>query len=226
MTTLYAYGTVGYDIDADWMRIALDDSSGHIDLRINSGGGDVFEGNAMYSLLESYKAREGNSIDVYVDGIAASIASVIAMAGDNVYMSANALMMVHNPWTPAAAGGSNDLRDMASVLDKIRDTIVTVYEAKTGMDRETLGAMMDEETWFSATEAVTYGFADKLVEASEEPVACIKAYNYVNAPEWLRMIEVQDATGDGPERYTKRNLAKAKLAVNRCCNKSSRSKNK
>lgn len=226
MATLYAFGTIGYDIDADWMRIALDDSSGHIDLRINSGGGDVFEGNAMYSLLESYKAKEGNSVDVYVDGIAASIASVIAMAGDNVYMSANALMMVHNPWTPAAAGSSNDLRDMASVLDKIRETIVTVYEAKTGMDRETLGAMMDEETWFSATEAVTYGFADKLIEPSEEPVACIKAYNYVNAPDWLKMIELQDDSKGVPEKFTRRNLAKAKLAVNRCCNKISRGQNK
>ena len=177
----------------------------------------MFEGNAIYSLLESYKTKDGNSVTVYVDGIAASIASVIAMAGDTIHMSKNALMMIHNPWTPAAAGGSDDLRNLATVLDKIRETIVTVYESKTGMDRETLLAMMEDETWFSAAEAVNFGFADFVIDLSEEPAASIKAFNYVNAPNWLNDINAVNEVE--PILPIRRKLAKVKLAINRCCNK-------
>ena len=81
MSKLYIYGTVGYDIDADYVRVALDEAEGELELRINSGGGDVFEGNSIYALLNSWKNREGNRLTIYVDGLAASIASVIAMAG-------------------------------------------------------------------------------------------------------------------------------------------------
>ena len=129
---IYLYGTVGYDIDANYVRLALDEADGDLELRINSGGGDVFEGQAIYSLLESWKATTGNRVIVYIDGIAASVASVIAMAGSEIHMSSNALMMIHNPWTPSAVGGSDDLRDLANVLDKIRETIVTVYETRSG----------------------------------------------------------------------------------------------
>tara|TARA_R110000824_G_scaffold11593_3_gene50803 strand:+ start:626 stop:1291 length:666 start_codon:yes stop_codon:yes gene_type:complete len=217
MAKLYIYGTIGFDVEADYIRAALDDMEGEVELRINSGGGDVFEGNAIYSLLESYKTKDGNSVTVYVDGIAASIASVIAMAGDTIHMSKNALMMIHNPWTPAAAGGSDDLRNLATVLDKIRETIVTVYESKTGMDRETLLAMMEDETWFSAAEAVNFGFADVVIDLSEEPAASIKAFNYVNAPNWLNDINTEIEVE--PILPIRRKLAKAKLAINRCCNK-------
>lgn len=217
MAKLYIYGTIGFDVEADYIRAALDDMEGEVELRINSGGGDVFEGNAIYSLLESYKTKDGNSVTVYVDGIAASIASVIAMAGDTIHMSKNALMMIHNPWTPAAAGGSDDLRNLATVLDKIRETIVTVYESKTGMDRETLLAMMEDETWFSAAEAVNFGFADFVIDLSEEPAASIKAFNYVNAPNWLNDINAVNEVE--PILPIRRKLAKVKLAINRCCNK-------
>lgn len=219
---IYVYGTIGYDIDADYIRLALDVAEDDIELRINSGGGDVFEGQAIFSLLESWKATTGKSVVVYIDGIAASIASVIAMAGTDIRMSANALMMIHNPWTPAAAGSSDDLRDLAGVLDKIRDTIVTVYESKTGMDRETISLMMDEETWFSAEEAVNFGFVNSIVQASEERVASVKAFNYMNAPDWLdaTLPEQPSETGEQPTAV-RRSLAKARLAVERCCNKRS-----
>ena len=218
---IYLYGTVGYDIDANYVRLALDEADGDLELRINSGGGDVFEGQAIYSLLESWKATTGNRVIVYIDGIAASVASVIAMAGSEIHMSSNALMMIHNPWTPSAVGGSDDLRDLANVLDKIRETIVTVYETRSGIDRDAIGLMMDEETWFTAAEAVNFGFADHIVNASEETVASIKAFNYVNAPDWVQAVEPVEDDAAEPVAV-RRSLAKAKLALERCCNKNSK----
>lgn len=219
---IYLYGTVGYDIDASYVRMALDEASdGDLELRINSGGGDVFEGQAIYSLLESWKTTTGNRVIVYIDGIAASVASVIAMAGSDIQMSSNALMMIHNPWTPAAVGGADDLRDLANVLDKIRETIVTVYETRSGIDRDAIGLMMDEETWFTAAEAVNFGFADQIVNASEETVASIKAFNYVNAPDWVHAVEPGEDAAAEPVAV-RRSLAKAKLAAERCCNKNSK----
>jgi ATP-dependent protease ClpP protease subunit len=218
---IYLYGTVGYDIDANYVRLALDEADGDLELRINSGGGDVFEGQAIYSLLESWKATTGNRVLVYIDGIAASVASVIAMAGSEIHMSSNALMMIHNPWTPSAVGGSDDLRDLANVLDKIRETIVTVYETRSGIDRDAIGLMMDEETWFTAAEAVNFGFADQIVNASEETVASIKAFNYVNAPDWVQAVEPVEDDAAEPVAV-RRSLAKAKLALERCCNKTSK----
>ena len=219
---IYLYGTVGYDIDASYVRMALDEASdGDLELRINSGGGDVFEGQAIYSLLESWKTTTGNRVIVYIDGIAASVASVIAMAGSDIQMSSNALMMIHNPWTPAAVGGADDLRDLANVLDKIRETIVTVYETRSGIDRDAIGLMMDEETWFTAAEAVNFGFADQIVNASEETVASIKAFNYINAPDWVQAVEPIENAAAEPVPV-RRSLAKAKLAAERCCNKNSK----
>ena len=219
---IYLYGTVGYDIDSNYMRLALDEATdGDLELRINSGGGDVFEGQAIYSLLESWKTTTGNRVIVYIDGIAASVASVIAMAGSEIQMSSNALMMIHNPWTPAAVGGADDLRDLANVLDKIRETIVTVYETRSGIDRDAIGLMMDEETWFTAAEAVNFGFADQIVNASEETVASIKAFNYVNAPDWVQAVEPIEKAAAEPVAV-RRSIAKAKLAAERCCNKNSK----
>ena len=214
MSKLYIYGTVGYDIDADYVRVALDEAEGELELRINSGGGDVFEGNSIYALLNSWKNREGNRLTIYVDGLAASIASVIAMAGTEVIMSANSLMMIHNPWTPAAAGDAADLRETANVLDKVRDTILSVYADRTGLDRETIGNLMDEETWLSAEEAINFGFADRVVAASDEPMASIKAFSYINAPSSLEKIV------DSKNAVLRRGktLAEAKLMLSRCCN--------
>lgn len=220
---IYLFGTIGYDVNSDYMRMALDDvTEGDIELRINSGGGDVFEGQAIYSLVESWKTTTGGKVIVYIDGIAASIASVIAMAGSEIHMASNALMMIHNPWTPAATGSSDDLRDMASVLDKIRETIVSVYETRSGLDRDAIGLMMDEETWFTAAEAVNFGFADQIVNASEEPVASIKAFNYINAPEWVSEVVPPPVEVVEPPAPVRRSLAKARLALERCCNKTTR----
>ena len=134
----------------------------NITLRINSVGGDVFEAQAMYSYLKSHPAN----VTVRVDGLAASAASLVAMAGDKVIMPANALMMIHNP-AGCAIGEAEELRDVADILDKVRDSIAAAYVNKTGMEREKVIAMMNDETWMSAEEAHELGFCDEVDGAME-----------------------------------------------------------
>jgi ATP-dependent Clp protease protease subunit len=138
------------------------DALGDVDelsVYINSDGGDVFAGQAIHSMLRRHKAK----ITVYVDGLAASIASVVAMAGDVIRMPRNAMMMIHNPWT-IALGNAEDFRKMAEDLDKIRESIITTYQDKSGMDKDKIVELMDAETWLTAEEAVEYGLADELEE--------------------------------------------------------------
>lgn len=115
-----------------------------INLHINSPGGSVFEGIAIYNMLKNNPAQ----INVYVDALAASIASVIAMSGDNIFMPSNSMLMIHNPWT-IAMGNANDLRKQANDLDRIGELSVTTYLDKAGskLDADTLHQLMDDETW-------------------------------------------------------------------------------
>lgn len=131
-----------------------------ISVRINSGGGDVFAGMAIYSMLKRHEAN----IIVYIDGLAASIASIVAMAGDRIIMPKGAMMMIHNPWTSIWGADANVLRHTADVLDKIRDALVDVYTDKTNLDKDEIISMLDAETWMTAAEAVEKGFADEIEE--------------------------------------------------------------
>ena len=139
-------------------------------LRINSVGGDVFEAQAMYSYLKSHPAN----ITVRVDGLAASAASVVAMAGNKIIMPSNALMMIHNP-AGGVWGEAEDMRYTAEILDKIRDTIANVYIAKTGLDCEKVISMMNAETWMTATEAYDLKFCDEVTEAVEITAKAVKS---------------------------------------------------
>lgn len=130
-----------------------------INVYINSEGGDVFAGQAIHSMLKRHKAK----INVYVDGLAASIASVIAMAGDSVRMPKNAMMMLHNPWT-FSVGNAEDFRKLADDLDKIRESIIAAYQSKCGMDRDKLVDILDAETWLTAAEAFDYKLIDEVQE--------------------------------------------------------------
>jgi ATP-dependent Clp endopeptidase proteolytic subunit ClpP len=134
----------------------------HIHLRINSVGGSVIEGAAIYNSLRRHKG----GLTVHVDGLAASMASVIAMAGEEVYIADNAMLMVHNPWS-MTMGDADDLRKEADVLDKLKATLVNAYVRKTGMETEDIAAMMDEETWLNATQSVAMGFADEIEDGIE-----------------------------------------------------------
>lgn len=132
-----------------------------ISVSINSYGGDVFAGQAIHSMLRAHPAQ----VEVYVDGIAASIASVIAMAGDVVRMPVNAMLMVHNPWT-FAIGNADYMRKMADDLDKIRESLVAAYMHKVGgkITEDELTALLDAETFLTAEESVSFGFADVVTE--------------------------------------------------------------
>jgi ATP-dependent Clp protease protease subunit len=129
---------------------------------VNSGGGDVFAGQAIHSMIKRHKAR----VIVYVDGLAASIASVIAMAGDVVRMPRNAMMMIHQPWS-WGYGNAAEMRRLADDLDKIAESLVAAYAEKTGLEREKIIEIMDAETWLTAEEAVELGFADEIETAKD-----------------------------------------------------------
>lgn len=169
-----------------------------IDVRINSDGGDVFEAMAIYNFLKSQKAR----VNVYIDGIAASAASIVACAG-KIFMPSNSMLMIHNP-VGSVFGESEDMREMADILDKIRDNIAGIYAAKTGKTIDQISLLMKAETWLSADEALSYGFADKIIEArnkanisnkldADQAVknerARIKALDALNAPGFEARIE-------------------------------------
>ncbi len=132
----------------------------HINLHIHSPGGDVFDGIAIYNLLNSHAASK----TVYIDGLAASMASVIAMVGDPIIMPENAMMMIHKPWG-ITGGDANDMRDYADLLDKVEDVLIPSYAKKTGKSTDELAAMLGEETWLTAQECLEHGFADQLSTA-------------------------------------------------------------
>lgn len=129
---------------------------------INSGGGDVFAGQAIHSMLKRHSATK----IVYIDGLAASIASVIAMAGDKIIMPTNAMMMIHKCWT-IALGNAEEMRKIADDLDKIDESIIAAYVGKTGLDETDIIELMEDETWMTAQDAIDYGFADEIEESKQ-----------------------------------------------------------
>lgn len=131
-----------------------------IKLAINSPGGSVFDALAMYNALRQHPAN----VEVTVLGVAASAASLVAMAGDTIVMPENAFMMIHNPLN-FAYGNADELREMADVLDKIGASLVATYANRTGLPEDEIKAMLDAETWLNAEEAVLKGFADELQPA-------------------------------------------------------------
>ena len=155
------------------------DNNKEINIYINSGGGSVFAGLAIYNQLKRHPANK----TVYVDGLAASISSVIALAGDKVIIPKNAQFMIHKPWS-WAIGNANDLRKTADSLDSCEQSILNIYEEnlKDGVDIETIKQFVNDETWFTGEEAAKYFNID--VEEESELVACNSEYfeKYKNIP--------------------------------------------
>ena len=150
----------------------LDEAKGKdINIYINSGGGSVFAGMAIYNMLKRHKGYK----TVYVDGLAGSIASVIALAGDKVIIPSNAYFMIHKPWC-SSAGDAKDFREMANILDKIEEGIINVYSENlaSGVDIETIKAMVDAETWLTGEEASKYFNIE--VSNPVRAVACASDY--------------------------------------------------
>lgn len=141
----------------------LNKCSGDIAVWINSPGGDVFAAAQIYNMLMDYM---GN-VTVKIDGLAASAASVIAMAGTEVQMSPVGMMMIHNPST-IAWGDSAELKKAISMLDEVKESIINAYEIKTGLPRDKISRLMDNESWFNATKAKELGFIDTIMFSSDE----------------------------------------------------------
>jgi len=152
----------GDEITPAQFRAELFAGEGDIIIWLNSPGGDCIAASQIYSMLMDYK---GN-VTVKIDGIAASAASVIAMAGTQVLMAPTALMMIHNPWT-IAVGDSEEMLKASAMLDSVKESIMNAYQIKTGMSRVKLSNLMDAESVFPVQQAIELGFADGMLEDSK-----------------------------------------------------------
>lgn len=147
------------DITPRMFKDELYSGSGPITVWINSPGGDCIAASQIYSMLMDYKGE----VTVKIDGIAASAASVIAMAGTKVIIAPTALIMIHNPST-SANGDHRDMSKTIEVLNEVKESIINAYEIKTGLSRAVLSHMMDAVTWMNANKAIELGFADEILE--------------------------------------------------------------
>ena len=167
--TLYIYGTIAEtswlddDVTPEMFRKELNAGSGPVTIWLSSPGGDCFAASQIYAMLIDYPAP----VTIKIDGIAASAASVIAMAGSEVLMAPTACMMIHDPMT-MAVGSEADMEKAIDMLSAVKDSIMDAYEIKTGLDRKTLAKMMTEETWMDCRKAIELGFADGILERENE----------------------------------------------------------
>ena len=148
----------------------LSQGKGPIDLWLNSPGGDCVAASRIYTMLMNYP----DDVNVKIDGIAASAASVIAMAGTKVSMAPTAMIMIHNPLT-IVGGQKEDLDQAAQMLAQTKESIINAYELKTNLPREKISAMMDDETWMNVNKAIELGFADDMLGQNKDITDC---YSY------------------------------------------------
>ena len=185
-----------YDVIDSWYGIsaeqfikdfnALEQKTVH--LRINSPGGSVFDGTSIYNTIK----QSQKTVIVHIDGLAASIASIIALAGDEVRIAENAYLMIHEPWS-LVIGNADDMRKEADLLDKVSGTIASTYVKKTGKNEEEISAMMAVETWMTGNEALEHGFVDYVdgdVEDMEPPSDLFDLSVFNNLPETLKQPRI------------------------------------
>lgn len=159
------YDWLGYDcVSPNQVEDALDNSDGDVEVDIASGGGSVFAASEIYTMLKAYSGK----VVVNIQGLAASAASVIAMAGDEINMSPTSQMMIHKAST-VSVGNADDLSHDSKMLDVTDQSIVNAYEEKTGMDRDDILHLMSNETWMTAQDAVDKGFADNISAGTKTP---------------------------------------------------------
>jgi ATP-dependent Clp protease, protease subunit len=185
---VYLYGVIGQTFFSDGVSAKqfADDlkalgAVSALDVRINSEGGDVFEGRTIYSLLNEHPAK----ITVYVDGLAASIASLIAMAGDEILMGDGTFMMIHNAWG-GCCGEAADMRRMADLLDSVSQTLIDTYASRTKNKAADIKQMMDDETWMTAADAVKQGFATKVTDPTRVAASLRRPEAFRHLPAALR----------------------------------------
>ena len=148
----------------------LSQGKGPIDLWLNSPGGDCVAASRIYTMLMNYP----DDVNVKIDGIAASAASIIAMAGTKVSMAPTAMIMIHNPLT-IVGGQKEDLDQAAQMLAETKESIINAYELKTNLPREKISSMMDDETWMNVNKAIELGFADDMLGQNKDVTDC---YSY------------------------------------------------
>ncbi len=177
--TLYLDGEIsdetwwGDEVTPKTFKDELISGDGDITLWINSPGGDCFAAAQIYNLLMDYKG----TVTVKIDGLAASAASVIAMAGTKVCMSPVAMMMIHNPAT-IAYGDKSDMEKAIGMLGEVKESIINAYELKSSLERKTISKMMDNETWLNAKKAVELGLADEILFDKKEEAEPLEAMLY------------------------------------------------
>ena len=156
---------------------------GPVTVWLNSPGGDCIAASQIYTMLMDYK----DDVTVKIDGIAASAASVIAMAGTKVLMAPTALMMIHNPMT-SVSGNQADMEKAIEMLDEVKESIMNAYEIKTGLSRAKLSHLMDSETWMNANKAIELGFADDILKDSKKDAVDIPAYAFSGKETEIRLM--------------------------------------
>ncbi|MCM3679471.1 ClpP-like prohead protease/major capsid protein fusion protein [Sphingomonas paucimobilis] len=184
MAEILIYGIVGdsWDgLDANTLVPLISEGDDDLDIRINSPGGYVMEGLAIYNAIVREK-KKGRKVTTHIDGLAASMGSVLAMAGESIMMADNALVMIHNPWD-CACGDANELRRAADKLDRLRDQIVGIYSGQTGLSADDLIPMLDEETWFTAAQALEQNFITEIVGASTASASNVQPFGFKHAPD-------------------------------------------
>ncbi len=187
---IFLYDAIGdwYGISAESVVRALRDLDGKdVVLRINSPGGDVFEGRAMATAIAQHKGK----VTAQIDGLAASAATYVALAAAEVHIAQGAFFMIHNAWT-LAMGNADELEETAGLLRKVDGSIVADYQRKTAKDEEQVRSWMKAETWFTSEETIEHGFADKLLEGQQATSALWNLAAYENAPAALLARQQQD----------------------------------
>lgn len=154
----------GDEITPAMLRNELAKVSGDLTVWLNSPGGDVFAASQIYTMLRSHKGK----VTVKIDGIAASAASVVAMAGDETLIAPTGMLMIHNPST-VAFGNKEAMQKAIELLDDVKESIINAYEEKSGLSRSKIARMMDEETWLNAKKAQSLGLVDGILFASGQP---------------------------------------------------------
>jgi len=176
---LELYGTIAEeswfddDVTPQLFRDELFAGNGPVTIWINSPGGDCVAASQIYAMLMDYKG----DVTVKIDGVAASAASVIAMAGTTVLMAPTALMMIHNPAT-LAIGDSAEMQKAIDMLSEVKESIINAYEIKTNMRRSKLSQLMDAETWMNANKAIEYGFADGILEDEKKSSEAVVSFAF------------------------------------------------
>jgi ATP-dependent Clp endopeptidase proteolytic subunit ClpP len=187
--TILIFDEIGVDgITPDMIAAELKAANGApVEFRVNSPGGSVFDGLAIYNLIKDY---EGETT-VIVDGVAASIASIIVLGADKKIMNDGSFFMIHNPFA-VATGESKDLRQAADIMDKMKKQIVDIYAKATGKEESEIIALMDAETWFNPQEAVEFGFANEIKNGLKIAANLKTKYIFNNIPEEFKNMEQKE----------------------------------